>query len=1162
MRFPLSIVLRRVSVATVTAALLAAVTVSAQVGAFPPALEGELWQVIAKVAPADSMPMGATFTANGDLFVADSANATVIVYDRDLNVRPLPDADWSAGQVDDPASPVYLWSPNQMTTATVQVDGGPNQTAILVSDAAANRVRAFTTTGQHLFTMQMDSLQISEDVKAFNGMAMGPAARFQVTTDSRVVLVGSFAAAWSEGYGVVGAVLVYRNQEFLYDGAQFAATTPPQVLTNEESLDPLAFAKEAFGVTFDPFGNLYITDAVTERLSVYQPDAQCDCLEYLFSFGTPVSDGTTAEFFQSYGLAFWPDAVGSGGRLFIADAVNNRVVVYRPDLPAMTLRRVFEMDGLGQLNGFPYAIALDPSRQRIAVTDDFNPGAWILQTPDLAAFDVRVLDSNNKIVDMVCSGNAALGRPPQQYKIQFSLTVPAGHAQVTGAAPQLTIDGDEWPGAPVPGGTYPNTPFKVGEVRTYTYSLTAPGNGFIGTVTLEAGAEITGSSAIDVLRRTAVVSVSDCRSAAPTIVAAPLNPGVTQLSGWTPIFGDETYTMKLDATDDVAVASIEYQVSGANHSVPLDPVPNPDPSSPTQRVLVDLFLMGDTTITFRAIDNTLLPSAWQTTPVIRLVPVVDLEHSEGETVSQLSIGAPVNRSGIRFSATGLPAGLTIDATTGTISGVVRYDALRVYQVVVTETAVADATRSTSVAFEWRIADVDASLVAKDDSYSTAEDTPLAVSAGAGVLANDTVGSARSLTAILVTGPSHGTLGLNADGSFLYTPAPNFFGNDVFVYKANDGSADSFDAAVTIAVNAVNDAPVAAADVATTREGTALTIAPATLLQNDSDVDGGALAITSVQGAVNGSVALVGGQVIFTPAARYHGAASFTYTVSDGRGGKATATVAVTVTAGPANLPPICKPVVTPARIWPPNNKPVYLSLAGITDPEGGRLVVRFTAILQDEPTNLPGQGNTMQDAAIEQNGTRAWVSAERTGTGDGRVYRVSFTATDPAGASCAGTVNVGVPHDQNRDAVLSPGRWNSLTGQLVTPPPAPTAVDDAVKVAKGSTRVIAVLANDVANGLPLTVSIVSRPSKGSAAVTSNGTITFTAPRSTGTTSFTYKVNNGFGGTDTGIVRITIANQSDDDDDHDCGDRGHDHGRDSDHRDRDHRQGNHSRCRHR
>ena len=78
-----------------------------------------------------------------------------------------------------------------------------------------------------------------------------------------------------------------------------------------------------------------------------------------------------------------------------------------------------------------------------------------------------------------------------------------------------------------------------------------------------------------------------------------------------------------------------------------------------------------------------------------------------------------------------------------------------------------------------------------------------------MLGNDTDVDGDTLTAVAASaGPAHGTLTLNADGSFTYTPAANYNGTDSFTYKANDGTADSNVATVTITVDAVNDAPVA------------------------------------------------------------------------------------------------------------------------------------------------------------------------------------------------------------------------------------------------------------------------------------------------------------------------------------------------------------------
>jgi VCBS repeat-containing protein/predicted outer membrane repeat protein len=96
-------------------------------------------------------------------------------------------------------------------------------------------------------------------------------------------------------------------------------------------------------------------------------------------------------------------------------------------------------------------------------------------------------------------------------------------------------------------------------------------------------------------------------------------------------------------------------------------------------------------------------------------------------------------------------------------------------------------------------------VAVADTYEVDEDTLLTRSAP-GVLANDTDANGDLLSAILVTGPSHGSLTLNANGSFTYQPAANYNGPDSFTYKVNDGHVDSSVATVSITVNPINDPP--------------------------------------------------------------------------------------------------------------------------------------------------------------------------------------------------------------------------------------------------------------------------------------------------------------------------------------------------------------------
>src|SRR5439155_10338199 len=89
-------------------------------------------------------------------------------------------------------------------------------------------------------------------------------------------------------------------------------------------------------------------------------------------------------------------------------------------------------------------------------------------------------------------------------------------------------------------------------------------------------------------------------------------------------------------------------------------------------------------------------------------------------------------------------------------------------------------------------------VAANDTFTVAEDTTLTIDAP-GVLSNDTDADGDPLSAIAVSAPQHGSFALNADGSLIYTPAANFNGTDSFTYRANDGTADSNLATVTIMV---------------------------------------------------------------------------------------------------------------------------------------------------------------------------------------------------------------------------------------------------------------------------------------------------------------------------------------------------------------------------
>ena len=127
-------------------------------------------------------------------------------------------------------------------------------------------------------------------------------------------------------------------------------------------------------------------------------------------------------------------------------------------------------------------------------------------------------------------------------------------------------------------------------------------------------------------------------------------------------------------------------------------------------------------------------------------------------------------------------------------------------------------------------------------------------------------------------------------------------------------------------------------------------------------------------------------------------------------------------ANPAcNQPPECDAArASTIEVWPPNHKFVTVSIAGVTDPDGDSLTTTIVGISQDEPLRAQGDGNTCPDGKGVGTGT-ASVRAERSGTGDGRVYRVSFAAGDGKGGRCTGSVRICVPHDQRPGHVCGEG---------------------------------------------------------------------------------------------------------------------------------------------
>ena len=186
-------------------------------------------------------------------------------------------------------------------------------------------------------------------------------------------------------------------------------------------------------------------------------------------------------------------------------------------------------------------------------------------------------------------------------------------------------------------------------------------------------------------------------------------------------------------------------------------------------------------------------------------------------------------------------------------------------------------------------------VANPDSYTVNEDTTLTVSSGNGVLANDTDADGNSLSALLVTNVTRGTLTLNTSGSFTYRPATNYNGSDSFVYRARDSQSTSAPVIVTITINPTNDVPVATNDSYSVNSDATLDVAEPGVLANDFDVEGDTLRAVLVANVTHGTLALqTNGAFSYTPTPGYGGGDLFTYRVSDGSATSAVVTATITV----------------------------------------------------------------------------------------------------------------------------------------------------------------------------------------------------------------------------------------------------------------------------
>ncbi len=283
-------------------------------------------------------------------------------------------------------------------------------------------------------------------------------------------------------------------------------------------------------------------------------------------------------------------------------------------------------------------------------------------------------------------------------------------------------------------------------------------------------------------------------------------------------------------------------------------------------------------------------------------------------------------------------------------------------------------------------------VAVNDSYATIQGQTLTVAAP-GVLSNDSSPGGLPLTAIQLTNPANGTATLNANGSFTYTPNATFSGSDSFTYKANNGTADSNTATVTITVSPV---PVAVNDAYTTVQGQTLTVAAPGVLSNDSSPGGLPLTAIQVTNTANGTATLnANGSFTYTPNASFSGSDSFTYKANNGAANSNIATVTITVSA---------VPVAVNDSYTTIQGQALTVAAPGVLSNDSSPGGLPLTAIQLTNPANgtatLNANGGFTYTPNASFSGSDSFTYKANNGTADSNTATVTITVTTSTSCPC------------------------------------------------------------------------------------------------------------------------------------------------------------------
>jgi len=372
--------------------------------------------------------------------------------------------------------------------------------------------------------------------------------------------------------------------------------------------------------------------------------------------------------------------------------------------------------------------------------------------------------------------------------------------------------------------------------------------------------------------------------------------------------------------------------------------------------------------------------------------------------------------------------------------------------------------------------------ASDDQFTVDADS---ADNALNVLSNDSDADGDSLTISGVSQPADGQASISGS-QVIYTPDPGFTGTDSFTYAVDDGFDGQASATVTVTVQSNNEPPVVGDLSAETLRNQPVDI---DVLNEASDPDGDELNIAAFNQPQNGTVTQSGDALRYQPDDQFVGSDSFTFTITDGRGGEASAVVTVMVQSD--NEPPIVGDLSAETL----RNRPVDIDvLAEASDPDDDELTI--AAFVQ------PGNGTVTRSGDV----LRYQPDSEFVGSDS-----FMFTISDGRGGRSTGSVVVDVVFT-NRAPVANPDGATTTVGEAVT---------------------VNVLANDFdPDGDPIEIVDVVQWYGRSAEATVNGdgTITFQVSGwCHGRAYFRYTISDPFGATAKANVTILRPGESVDSD---------------------------------